>query len=69
MVLLNLIYIVNIQSFLQNILYKKVFFTWLFGVSQLFVCLFVCPIITQELLDRFISNFDLGKSWMFLVWF
>jgi len=26
------------------------------------VCLFVCPIITQEPLNRFASNFDWGNS-------
>ena len=27
-----------------------------------FVCLFVCPIITQKPLDGFTSNFNLGNS-------
>ena len=30
-------------------------------LKSLFVCLFVFPIITQEPLDRFASNFDWGS--------
>ena len=36
------------------------------------VCLFVRPIITQDPLDRFVSNFDWGNRethGMFLAWF
>ena len=37
------------------------------------VCLFLCPIITQESLDRFASNFDFRNygrtSSMLLAWF
>ena len=29
------------------------------------VCLFVCPIITQEPLDQFAANFDLGTRYAY----
>ena len=40
----------NFKIYILSILYKVV----------ISICQFVCPIITQEPLDRFVSNFDWG---------
>ena len=40
-----------------NIVSNSSIYTYI-KLLSLIVCLFVCPIITQEPLDRLISNFD-----------